>query len=98
MKSYRCEHCHRIVQMGEFPFCPHGTGHGNIGDFKAYTDFNISDTPVHLTSKGDRDKLLRPHWKDDYLIKVEPREKSAQYWRELDGRRAARKSAAEKER
>lgn len=86
----RCEGCGAEIQVGSWPFCPdHGKPTPSKG-FEAYVDENISDRPVTITGQGDRNKLLRPHWENDHIVHVQPRDKPASYYRELNDRRAAR--------
>ena len=96
MNTYLCKQCGKEVQIGEWPFCGHGTPNGNLHDFRAYTDFNISDKPVEITSLAQKQRLLRPHWKDDYMVHVLPRDMPDSHYRELNDRRAERAEAARK--
>lgn len=49
-----CEVCHAPIAIGEFPFCPHGRGHGTaIGDelVGGFVQENFGDTPETFYSK-----------------------------------------------
>ena len=95
----KCDRCGKELEVGEWPFC------GDIRNahekpalskgFEAYYDEGLGEV---IQTPGDRNKLLRPHWKDDYIVHIQPRDKSAQYYRELNERRRARSEAAKRER
>lgn len=88
-RTYRCDGCQRVVEIGDWPYCPHGKAQPSKG-FEAYVDYNISDNPVTITNPGDRTKYLKPHWENDHIVHLQPRDKSASYYRELNQRREAR--------
>ena len=98
MNTTICEMCGLEYGIGAWPLCPHGIPRGHLHDFRAYTDFNISDKPVEITSLAQKQRLLRPHWKDDYVVHVQPRDKPDSYYRELNDRRAERAEQERKER
>ena len=97
MNTVICSECGAEYRIGDWPYCNHGRPHGNLHDFKAYVDFNIADEPVEITSLAQKKRLLKPHWKDDYMIHLQPRDLPDRYYRELNDRRAARAEAARKE-
>jgi hypothetical protein len=92
-----CDGCHKELTIGEWPWCPHGFPEKSKG-FEPYWDENISDHPVLISNPGDRNKHLRPHWEGDYLVHVQPKDRPASYFRELNDRRAARAEAERKAR
>ncbi len=91
---YVCEKCGSIVRIGEWPFCdgngPHGFPVASKG-FEPYYDDNLMKT---ITNPGDRNVEFKPHWERDHIVKIEPKDHPAQYYRELNDRRRER---AEKE-
>lgn len=100
----KCESCGEVLKLGSWPYCADGTGkhgheppHGNLGDFRAYTDYHIADEPVHITSLAQKKTLLKPHWKDDQIIQIQPRDLPDSHYRELNDRRAHRAEMARKE-
>lgn len=92
-----CDLCGIELGIGDWPYCPHGPTRQREA-FKAYLDENISDEPVWITNAGDRNKLMRPHWEKDYLVRIEERDKSENYYKELNQRRAHRAEIERKER
>ena len=92
---YVCEKCGRVVRIGDWPLCgdaknSHGVANPSKG-FLAYYDDNLMKT---ITNPGDRNVEFKPHWERDHIVKIEPKDHPAQYYRELNDRRRER---AEKE-
>ena len=87
-----CSDCGQIVHIGEHPYCPHGKALPSKG-FEPFYDVALDQV---VTGIGDINKACRPHWKDGNLVHIQPRDKSAQYYRELNERREARKHGAGK--
>ena len=88
---YECQQCKQIVRIGDWPFCPHGRPYSTKG-FEPYYDDNLMKM---ISNPGDRNVELKPHWEHDNIVHIQPKERSAQYYRELNDRRRER---AEKER
>lgn len=86
----KCDTCDTILEIGMWPFCPdHGKPTASKG-FEPYYDENISDKPVWISTPGDRNKYLKPHWENDHIVHVQPKDRPASYYRELNERRAHR--------
>lgn len=92
-----CADCGGSYTIGEWPYCPHGEPYKTKG-FEPYLDENISDKPVWITNPGDRNKLMRPHWEKDHIVKVEERGKSDSYYKQLNERRRERAEAEKRAR
>lgn len=86
----KCDDCGKAVQIGDWPYCPHEKANASKG-FEPFVDWNVSDKPVTITNPGDYRKYFKPHWENDNLVHVQPRDKSASYYRELNDRREARR-------
>jgi hypothetical protein len=54
-----CEKCGETLQIGSFPFCPHGTGITRVaGDECDYIDHNLGPEPIRITSWSQRRALM----------------------------------------
>lgn len=67
MTRYRCPECGEMAGIGLWPMCPHGVPRG-MQTYVPYTDENIDDHPVLITSWAQRRKLM----KQNNLIEREP--------------------------
>ena len=59
-----CEKCGQPLQIGEWPFCPHGMPlHGlkQLGDEIDEWNENVGPEPVHFTSRAERARYLKEH-------------------------------------
>ena len=70
--------CGEEYGIGQWPLCGPG-GHGRplgLQTFQSYVDEHISTdgTPVEITSWRDKQKLLRPHWRGDFMVQMRERE------------------------
>lgn len=54
-----CESCGKELQVGEWPWCPHGVPQGMLGEYRAHWEENLSPEPVWVTSLAQKEKLLR---------------------------------------
>jgi hypothetical protein len=54
----KCDVCSHDIQIGDWPYCPHGAPHG-MHTFKPYIDENMLDHPVEITSWAQRQRLVR---------------------------------------
>ena len=54
-----CERCGKELQVGQWPWCPHGDARG-FGDLplEPYWDENISPEGAYITSRGQRRALM----------------------------------------
>lgn len=54
-----CESCGKQLEVGDWPFCPHGRGLGMLGEFKPYVEPNLGPEPVLITSLAQKQRLLK---------------------------------------
>lgn len=54
----RCDECGKELEIGDFPFCPHGRPLEHH-PFIAFWDNNIAERPVYIESDRQREKLMR---------------------------------------
>lgn len=54
-----CVECGTVRYSGDWPHCPHGDG-TKFGEepLEPYVDENIAETPVLITSRGQRAKIM----------------------------------------
>jgi len=60
----KCDQCNRDVNVGDWPFCPHGSAR-NFGEqpLEPYIDHNLGTEPVEITSRGQRRAIMaRQHF------------------------------------
>lgn len=88
-----CENCGVPIHIGSDYRCPHEKALPARG-FEPHFDAGLGK---HVTGWGDINAACRPHWENDHIVHVQPRDKPASYYRELADRRAARAEAARKE-
>ena len=57
-----CDKCSKDIQVGEWPFCPHGFGRNSVlQDTIDEWNENVSHAPVHFTSKQEKKRYLKEH-------------------------------------
>lgn len=57
-----CEKCQHRIVIGAWPWCPHGLGANSVvGDEIDEWNENVSDHPVHFTSKQEKRRYLEEH-------------------------------------
>lgn len=61
VNSAKCEKCGQEYKTGEWPYCPHGTPRGMLGEFRPYIEYNITHEPVEIRSLADRNRLMKQH-------------------------------------
>lgn len=54
-----CEKCERALEVGDWPFCPHGRGLGMLGEFKPYWEDRCTPEPVYVTSLAQKQRLFK---------------------------------------
>lgn len=54
-----CDLCGKEYEIGAWPFCPHGTPQGMLGEYRAHWEDNLSPEPVWVTSLAQKAALLR---------------------------------------
>lgn len=63
-----CEKCGAELVVGSWPFCPHGKGMYNaIGDEMDHWQVNGTQTPIHFTSKQERQRWLKANGYREYV-------------------------------
>jgi len=90
-----CEKCNKEIQVGEWPWCPHGMPQGMLGEYRAHWEENLSPEPVWVTSLAQKQKLLRDGngSRDFRLEETVPTLTKSQAWDRL----MARKERAQRE-
>ena len=56
-----CDKCGKQYTVGQWPYCPHGTGLGMLGRFAPYIEHNITHEPIEITSLAQRNRLMKEH-------------------------------------
>lgn len=55
-----CPRCHARIEIGQWPFCPHGGGAAAVhGDEIDYVDHNLGREPIRIRSKAERRRLMK---------------------------------------
>ena len=54
-----CERCGAELQVGQWPWCPHGDAH-NFGEapLEPYMDENLGPDPVRITTRAERRRIM----------------------------------------
>jgi len=97
----KCEDCGATLRVGDWPFCGGKNDHGRPYKHKGFDphwDNLIDAKPQWIQTPGDRHKFLKPHWENDHIVHQQPRDKSNDYWKDLNNRREARRLEAERNR
>ena len=53
-----CEVCGEKYRIGQFPWCPHGTGIGGYDAFTPVTDDMIAAEPITFGNRGERSRYM----------------------------------------
>lgn len=57
-----CEKCGATIEIGQYPFCPHGTGSGQVMDDTltggARWMHNLGDRPIWIEKRSELKKLM----------------------------------------
>ncbi len=86
MSAMYCDDCGHEMQIGDYPYCPHGRGTEHKG-FEPHYDEGLGKV---VTGWGDINKACRPRWEDGKLIHLQPRDKPEKYYKELIEKRRDR--------
>jgi len=82
-----CDKCGEVLEIGSWPFCgDHGRPVRSKG-FEPYFDIALGR---QISTPGDWNQAMRPHWENDHIVKVDDRGKSESYYNELRERREHR--------
>lgn len=66
-----CEKCGLELQIGDYPFCPHGAGFARVnGDECDYIDHNLGKEPIRIRSWSQRRALMAAQGLQDYAYDV----------------------------
>jgi hypothetical protein len=66
-----CDRCGRAIQIGEWPFCPHGVGASAVrADSCDLVIENLGPTPVRITSEADRRAIMRARGLEEFVRHV----------------------------
>ena len=80
-----CPNCGAALQIGEWPFCPHGAGQSNvIADACDVTMENGWTTPRHFTSKAERLRALKEAGYEERVANAGPLDKHCRPWNTID--------------
>ena len=71
-KCEKCTTCGKIVHIGAWFECPHGTPTPSKG-YEPHWDLHIAETPQWISNPGDKRQHLKPRWKDDFVIHTQER-------------------------
>lgn len=64
----KCDKCGAELAVGDFPFCPHGSGFAaSHGDELDYIDHNLGRDPVHITSKAQRRQIMAERGLEEFI-------------------------------
>jgi hypothetical protein len=86
-----CDKCGYDIQVGEWPYCGDAKNtHGRPNKTKGWEPFFDEGLGQVVTGMGDINKACRPYWENDNIVHIQPRDKSPQYYRELNERRRER--------
>lgn len=86
----KCESCGGTIEIGSWPFCPDHDRPSPSKGFEAYYDYGLDQV---VTGYGDIKKACRPQWNNDHITQIQPRDKPASYYRELNERREEKRHA-----
>lgn len=92
----KCDACGKVLEIGEYPFCPHGRGLGMLGEFKPYWEENLGPEPVYITSLAQKQNLYND--KDGSRgFKLVEKDLSVRNWSDARDRMMARREKAQRE-
>ena len=57
----RCDTCEKPLEVGEWPFCPHGFGNNLQKPMEPHTDEMIAGTPVEFRTVGEKVRYMDQH-------------------------------------
>ena len=95
MKTEKCPDCGEVMTIGSWPFCGDHGKPGPSKGYEAHFDYGLGE---YITTPGDRNKLLRPKWENDYRIHIQPRDMPASHYRETKERRMEQQQAGKRNR
>lgn len=58
VETVTCETCGKDYTIGEWPYCPHGTGLGGYDAFDPVTDDMIAADPITFGNRGERSRYM----------------------------------------
>ena len=69
-----CTRCGKVLQVGEYPFCGGRNAHGfpltglkQIGDEIDEWHEHLGHTPIHLTSRSEKKRLLKERGLQEFV-------------------------------
>lgn len=96
MTDVKCEKCGKALEIGDFPYCPHGRGLGMLGEFKPYWEENLGPEPVYITSLAQKQNLYND--KDGSRgYKLVDKDLSVRNWSDARDRLMARREKAQRD-
>jgi hypothetical protein len=58
-QCHRCDKCGAEIQIGEWPFCPHGQmTHFGDEPLTPYVDHNLGPEPIEIRTRGERRRIM----------------------------------------
>lgn len=73
MDETRCDKCQQVLQIGEWPWCPHGFGKNNVIDdtiIGGEVNENVAHEPVTFYSKSQKRRYLKEHGLEEFVRHV----------------------------
>ena len=69
----RCPKCNRTLEMGDWPWCPHGKGTNNVlpDDYgRDITNEMMGHEPVTYRTRSERRRLMKEHNLEEFVRHV----------------------------
>lgn len=82
-----CDACGKLVEIGEWPYCPHGVPGGMLGEYKAHWEDNLGPNPVWVTSLAQKQALLRGDGTRPRLVEMDHKLTPSQAMERMHARR-----------
>lgn len=72
---FRCRKCRASVEIGAWPWCPHGQPTFRVDRFEPYVDEHISTDgrPVEIRDRGQLRRLQNDQWEGDFRCRLRAR-------------------------
>ena len=87
LDQVKCPKCGEVLELGIWPFCPHGSPQGMLGEYRAHWEDNLGPEPVWVTSLAQKQALLKGDGSRPRLEEVPHRLTPSQAYDRLMSRR-----------